>query len=379
MSVSPEADRYWDLAEGFDGLYEKEVLKFLSNNQAVLQQVIATAPIITGDPRRQLTITVPHFDPPSFKYDSPGPKFVMRAERSVTAEGEVVPALAPADKQILTAAEDRCPVTVAALRKLTCEALGLTVLAKSLHYQPQIETLRFETVDRSRLPGKVHWRQTIKANMLRNALVSKGPARYGDLKEEDIYRVLPIIGHARQAKAVVVALGIAPTKYDAFLPYVRRTAYCGILEILAGSYDGTEIVFITQEKQPQEVNEETFFCPGYDMPACSGTSYDFTSSILDKRYQGWDVYAFMFASDRMLNAEEVNQATPSFIRFVKRCKLVGLARVGEYTVDYSAVSEVWRRVTNRKVIISTVKKSEDIGIFLGRSFIAIGWQKAAKQ
>lgn len=340
------------MAEGFGGLYEEEVLKFLRGNPGTLQQVIATSPIITAEGGSRIAVSVPPFDPPSFKYDLPAP-----------------------EKE----AEDRCLVSVSALRQLACEALGLTTLPGSLFYQPQIETMVFETVVQSAgLPGKVHGRQTAEANMLRNALRT-GKAYYGGLREEDIYRVPPTIGYARQSKAVVLALGITSNSTAFFLPFIRRSTYCGALDTLAGPYDQTEIVFITQSKNPQEVDEDRFFTPGQDIVAASGPSYSFASSLLDRRYQGYDAYAFMFALENMLDTEEAGQSTASLRELVGRCKAVGLARVGEYITDYSTAADRWKTVTDNRLVVGKVKKKEDAGMFLRSCFIAARWQERVKQ
>ena len=306
--------------------HDEKVKQAIRDN---LPNIISDGDIITADPESHKTVHIPlkSLELPDFRYGDNN-EGVGSGDGE---EGDVI-GVAPGEGEPGKGAGKDPGVeyydtefTVEEIQEMVFADMGLPNLMPKKTDMIQSEEIIFDDRKKKRSASNLDIKQTLIANIKRNAQ-EKGKAVLGDIKPED-YRVRTFKERMQeQNNAVVILMMDRSGSMADFETYIARAMGWWTVAFLKTKYPKVEIVFIVHETEANEVdNEQDFFKRGSSGGTMCSSPNHLAMDIIKNRYppQQWNIYPLHFS-----DGDNFLSDNPECIKAVKELLDMGVNQYG---------------------------------------------------
>jgi sporulation protein YhbH len=303
-----------------------------------LADIIAEEAIITSDGKKLVKVPIRSLDLPHFRFDPKKSKHAGQGQGD-SKVGDVLgqegqgrgpgrgkragdqPGIDYYDAE----------VEIDELAALIFEDLGLPHLRQKQNEELEVETIRFNEIQKKGIMSNLDKRRTLLENIKRNAIAGGG-ARFGGLTNDDLRFKTWQPVFKRETNAVVLAMRDVSGSMGEFEKYITRSFYFWMVRFLRTKYHNVKIVFITHHTEAKEVDERAFFELGESGGTRVSSAYKLALDIVDERYDParWNIYPFHFSDgDNWGDAD--NQLCVNLVnKLIERSNLFGYGEIQEY-------------------------------------------------
>ncbi|HZE69420.1 MAG TPA: sporulation protein YhbH [Pyrinomonadaceae bacterium] len=220
-------------------------------------------------------------------------------------------------------------VNIDEIAALIFEDLHLPFLEEKAKKAVQSRKTQFNEIRRTGVIANLDKRRMILENIKRNAREGN-PARFGDIRKEDLRFKTWEEAMRYESNAVVIAMIDVSGSMGEFKKYVARSFYFWMVRFLRTKYDNVDIVFISHHTEAKEVTEEQFFTQGESGGTVVSSAYQLALDIIQQRYrpQDWNIYPFHF-SDGDNYYSDNDEAVRLAGELINTCNLFGYGEIGE--------------------------------------------------
>jgi uncharacterized protein len=259
-------------------------------------------------------------------------------------------------------------VSVDEIAALIFEDLGLPNLQEKRLKEIESEAVRFTDIRKKGAMSNLDKRRTLLENVRRNA--SKGDARVGDFRSEDMRFKTWETSIQYQSNAVVVAMMDVSGSMGEFEKYIARSFYFWMVRFLRTKYNNVEIIFISHHTEAKEVTEEEFFHKGESGGTQVSSAYALALDIIKTRYpaQDWNIYPFHFSDGDNLPWD--NEVCVKLVNeMLLESNLFGYGEIREgYRGSSSTLMSAFAKIEDSKFVTVTVSDKKAVYPALQRFF-----------
>ncbi len=301
-----------------------------------LGSIVSNEAIILSDGKRTVKVPIRSLDEYKFRFDHRKRKHVGQGDGK-TKVGDVVarenqpgqgqgkgPAGQEAGGEYYEA-----EVNIDELAALIFEDLSLPFLEEKAKKAVPAKQTRFNEIRRTGVMSNLDKRRMILENIKRNAREAR-PARFGNVKKEDLRFKTWEEDNRYESNAVVIAMMDVSGSMGEFKKYIARSFYFWMVRFLRTKYDNVDIVFISHHTEAKEVSEEQFFTQGESGGTVVSSAYQLALEIIKQRFtpSDWNVYPFHF-SDGDNYYSDNEEAVRLADELIATCNLFGYGEIGE--------------------------------------------------
>jgi len=225
-------------------------------------------------------------------------------------------------------------------------------------------------------------KQTIKANILRNAR-EKGKAYFGDIEKSDMRFRRWDIEEEDEACAVIFAIMDVSGSMTETKKYFARSFYHWMKRFLETQYDSVEIRFIAHHTSAKEVSEEDFFHRQESGGTFMSSGWKLTNELIEQWYpsSNWNIYIFHFSDGENWSADNENLLDEIKKSLKYPVNMIGYGEItDEVEKSYHKYAPYWAMPTavkdmfkkefekEEKFVICEIKNTEDIWKSLQKFF-----------
>lgn len=339
-----------------------------------LADIVSEQSIITSDGKRIVRVPIRTLDQYKFRFDPNNPQGVGQGEGD-TKVGDVLDRFGQQGQGKGQQGGDQAGeevyevgIEIDELQKLVFEDLELPNLQEKKLQELESETIQFTDIRRSGPFSNLDKRQTIRANLKRNA--QQGRSGFGAVNMDDLrFRTWePQI--RRESNAAVIAMMDVSGSMGAFEKYVARAFYFWMVRFLRTKYDNVQIAFISHHTEAREVTEEEFFTRGESGGTKVSSAYRLALQLLEERFNpgSWNVYPFHFSDGD--NFVSDNEESLSLMRRLVECSnLVGYGEIRQARRAYtSTLMGAFNSMETPNFAKVTISQKEEVYPALRRFF-----------
>jgi len=187
-------------------------------------------------------------------------------------------------------------ISLSELEEIMFEVLELPNLEDKGFKKITKEDYEFDEIRKVGPISALEKKQTIKANILRNAR-EKGKAYFGDIEQADLrFRRWDVVKE-EEACAVIFAIMDVSGSMTETKKYFARSFYHWMKRFLETQYDSVEIRFIAHHTEAKEVSEEEFFHRQESGGTFMSSGWQLVNEIMQQWYPPsmWNIYIFHFS------------------------------------------------------------------------------------
>lgn len=224
---------------------------------------------------------------------------------------------------------------------------------------------------RPRLSKKESAKQRIKRKM---AATKQGAIK---INEETGEEEFPFIENDLRYKHITIAEKAATNACIFFImdvsgsmttekKYLARSFFFLLYHFIRSKYEKTEIIFVSHDTQPYEVDEDKFFGRGTGGGTMVSPAIDYVIEQANKRYnpRSWNLYAFHCSDgdnwgDDMDKTIASNQILKSMCQFYGYCEIIPENEKIRWSTG-STLSEAYAPIVDDKFKVGKIFKKEDV-------------------
>lgn len=195
-------------------------------------------------------------------------------------------------------------ISIAELEEIMFEVLELPNLEDKGFQKITRENYEFDEIRKVGPISSLEKKQTVKANILRNAR-EKGKAYFGDIERADLrYRRWDTV-EEEKACAVIFAIMDVSGSMTENKKFLARSFYHWMKRFLETQYDSVEIRFIAHHIDAKEVSEDDFFHRHEGGGTMMSSGWKLSNEIMKQWYppSSWNIYVFHFSDGENWSAD----------------------------------------------------------------------------
>src|SRR5438552_13538311 len=255
-----------------------------------LGSIVSNEAIILSDGKRTVKVPIRALDEYKFRFDHRKRKNVGQGDGK-TRVGDVIaregqPGQGTGGGQAGSEAGAEyyeAEVNIDEIAALIFEDLHLPYLQEKAKKAVQSKKTQFNEIRRTGVIANLDKRRMILENIKRNAREGN-PARFGDIKKEDLRFKTWEEAMRYESNAVVIAMIDVSGSMGEFKKYIARSFYFWMVRFLRTKYDNVDIVFISHHTEAKEVTEEQFFTQGESGGTVVSSEYQLALDVIKLRY-----------------------------------------------------------------------------------------------
>jgi sporulation protein YhbH len=307
-----------------------------------LADIVAEEAIITSDGKKLVKVPIRSLDLPRFRFDPKRSKHTGQGQGDSNVgdvlgqEGGQGPGRGKRAGDLPGIDYYDAEIEVDELAALIFEDLGLPNLKQKQNEQLEVETIRFNEIQKKGIMSNLDKRRTLLENIKRNAMAGTG-ARFAGITNEDLRFKTWQPTFRRETNAVVIAMRDVSGSMGEFEKYITRSFYFWMVRFLRTKYHQVQIVFITHHTEAQEVEEKAFFELGESGGTRVSSAYKLALDIVNQRYDPsrWNIYPFHFSDGDNWGDVDNRLCVRLVQELIERSNLFGYGEIQEYNYGAS--------------------------------------------